>query len=360
MDRVQYRSQLVKTLKSSNETRLLHAGASTQLILAQYISTIKCIREIDPTGVLLSSIAEPIRRYLRNRPDTIRSIVASFVDEESDLMDQDDGNNNDGPIMLDNDDTPDWDDPFWEPEPIDAGVNFRSETRKDLISTLVSIYDSKEVFIEELQVMLAQRLMSLKDYNLEKEIRNVEILKLKFGESTLQACEVMLKDVMDSKRIDQHIKSKIETVIKPIVVSRQFWPEIEGFSFNLTDQMKQHKSKYDEEYAIFKPDKRLHWIPHIGTVSLSIELEDRVVNVEATPFQAAVIDNFTSSSNGKLSLNDLSDKLNVSNEIIEDDGLKFWIKKGILKQVKDENNKVFRILENYEPPSPKSKPRTSL
>lgn len=171
LERVQYKRQLIRKLKSLNESRLLHAGASTNLIITQYISTIKALLIIDPSGVLLSSVAEPIRKYLRERPDTIRSIVANFVDEESDLVD--DGMERDGDshlIMLDNDYVPDWDDPNWEPEPIDAGPNFKSDGRKDLISTLVSIYDSKEVFVEELQVMLAQRLMSLKDYNLEKEV----------------------------------------------------------------------------------------------------------------------------------------------------------------------------------------------
>jgi hypothetical protein len=33
-------------------------------------------------------------------------------------------------------------------------------------------------------------------------------LKVRFGESALQVCEVMLKDMTDSQRIDQHIQSQ--------------------------------------------------------------------------------------------------------------------------------------------------------
>ncbi|TIC68002.1 hypothetical protein E3Q03_01716 [Wallemia mellicola] len=363
LERVQYRSHLVKQLKTLNETRLLHAGASTQLILTQYISTIKCLLIIDPTGVLLASVAEPIRKYLRERPDTIRSIVASFVDEESELVEEGDAQDN-APIVLENDDAPDWEDPNWEPEPIDAGPNFRSDGRKDLISTLVSIYDSKEVFVEELQVMLAQRLMSLKDYNLEKEIRNIEILKLKFGETTLHACEVMLKDVADSKRIDQNIRSQIETVIRPIVVSRQFWPEIEDFSFNLTEQMQTYRKQYEDAYARFKPDKRLHWIPQIGNVSITLDLEDRTLNLDVTPFQATVIDLFAVNgvTGGKMTAQDIEEQLEAPNSVIVQDTLAFWIKKGVLKEEKlrDEDIAVYRVLEHYEATSPKSKPRTML
>lgn len=43
------------------------------------------------------------------------------------------------------------------------------------------------------------------------QLRYLELLKLRFGESHLQFCEVMLKDVADSRRINANIHSKIET-----------------------------------------------------------------------------------------------------------------------------------------------------
>ena len=57
---------------------------------------------------------------------------------------------------------------------------------------LLNIYDSKEVFVKELQVILAERLLSSKDYDVEKEVpptpsprarltlqqtRNIEMIK---------------------------------------------------------------------------------------------------------------------------------------------------------------------------------------
>ena len=48
-----------------NRKRLLHPGADTRLILTQYVSIIKCLRLVDPVGVLLYKVADPIRRYLR-------------------------------------------------------------------------------------------------------------------------------------------------------------------------------------------------------------------------------------------------------------------------------------------------------
>jgi anaphase-promoting complex subunit 2 len=45
--------------------RLLHPGADTLVIIAQYISTIKAFRMLDPPGVLLDKVARPIQRYLK-------------------------------------------------------------------------------------------------------------------------------------------------------------------------------------------------------------------------------------------------------------------------------------------------------
>lgn len=70
---------------------------------------------------------------------------------------------------------------------------------------VVDIYGSKEMFVGEYRNLLADRLLTQLDFSPEKEIRNLELLKLRFGDSVLHNCEVMLKDISDSKRIDAHI-----------------------------------------------------------------------------------------------------------------------------------------------------------
>jgi anaphase-promoting complex subunit 2 len=50
--------------------------------------------------------------------------------------------------------------------------------------------------------------MSAKDYKIEEEMKNVELLKMRFGESALQTCNIIIKDVQDSKRNDGVIHSK--------------------------------------------------------------------------------------------------------------------------------------------------------
>ena len=106
-----------------NKKRLLHPGADTRDIWTQYVSTIRCLRIIDPPGVLLFKVADPIRRYLRERPDTIRCIVASLVGDDSSGDSLVDSNEPPGPLQQAV--AEDYSDPNWEPDPIDAGPGMR-------------------------------------------------------------------------------------------------------------------------------------------------------------------------------------------------------------------------------------------
>ncbi|XP_062161873.1 anaphase-promoting complex subunit 2-like [Alnus glutinosa] len=72
-------SKLVESFISALPYRLLTAGASTNDILHQYVSTIKALRTINPAGVFHEAVGEPIRDYLRGRKDAIKCIVTMLT-----------------------------------------------------------------------------------------------------------------------------------------------------------------------------------------------------------------------------------------------------------------------------------------
>ena len=80
----------------------------------------------------------------------------------------------------------------------------------DIISMLVNIYGSKEVFVNEYRTLLADRILTHYNYDTARELRYLELLKLRFGETQLHSCEVMLKDVADSKRLNTRISEQCE------------------------------------------------------------------------------------------------------------------------------------------------------
>ena len=61
------------------------------------------------------------------------------------------------------------------------------------------------------------------------------------------------------------------------------------------------QSEYAQEFAVFKPDKKLKWLPHLGTVQLEIELEDRKLEVDVPPLEAAFIELFSQKRDFSLS-----------------------------------------------------------
>ncbi|KAJ7736365.1 hypothetical protein DFH07DRAFT_986179 [Mycena maculata] len=199
-----------------NRKCLLHPGADIKLILTQYVA-------IHPNRRPVFKVADPIRRCLRERPDTIRSIVANLVDDDDSgdaLVDENE------PIQpLQQLEADDYNAANGDPEPIDAGPNFRTNKPSDVISMLVSIYNSKDLFVKELQVLLAQRLLAITDVNFEKVEKETD---------------------------------------------------------------------YAKEFSTYKPDKKLRWLPHLGTAHLELQLEYRTTDVP--PLEAAFIELFSDKS----------------------------------------------------------------
>jgi anaphase-promoting complex subunit 2 len=348
--RVDQRADLVQALRQANNKRLLHPGADTKDILTHYVSTIKCLRIVDPPGVLLFKVADPTRRYLRDRPDTIRCIVASLVgDGESgdSLVDDND------PIQpLQQPEMENYSDPEWNPEPIDAGPDFRASKSSDIISTIVSIYDTKDLFIKELQVLLAQRLLAVKDGNFDRERRNVEILKIRFGEAALQVCEVMLRDMTDSRRIDQHVQSQTASSMHPTIISRHFWPTLESSDMVMPGQFQILQEQYAKEFSVFKPDKVLRWLPHLGRVHLQLELEDRTLEADVPPLEAAFIELF--SEKDVWTVDELVLRSGSVNRNAAVKALATWVDMHVLKE---ESEGIFRLLSVAEGPTPGSRPQ---
>ncbi len=80
----------------------------------------------------------------------------------------------------------------------------------DVLNSLVNIYDSVDVFVKEFQLYLSSRLLAIYNYNHETEVAQLEMLKCRFGELTMQSCEIMVKDIEDSRRLDTFVHEKME------------------------------------------------------------------------------------------------------------------------------------------------------
>jgi len=56
------------------------------------------------------------------------------------------------------------------------------------------------------------------------------------------------------------------------------------------------QEQYAKEFSTFKPDKGLRWLPHLGRIYLELELDDRTVEADVPPLEAAFIELFSEKS----------------------------------------------------------------
>lgn len=333
--------------------RLLQPGAATTEILQVYISIIRAFTLLDPKGVLLDRVARPIRRYLRDRDDTVVIVVSSLLADaeettsNSDILPElgEEMQNSTTTTAQEEDDADlDFDDMEWMPDPVDAGPDYKKSKYLDVIGSLISLFETKDIFVKEFQKVLGERLLK-QAQDLEKEIRVLEFLKLRFGEAPLQACEVMLRDIVDSRRLDHVIlveQQKIQghrTAPEPTmharILSHLFWPALHSEDFSLPVEISASQALWATGFEKIKQSRKLTWLNALGQVTIELDLEDRTVTEVVQTWQASVIYAFQNKESGDRrpvtkTVQQLMSSLSMSESFVRN-ALTFWVGKLVLR-----------------------------
>eukprot|EP00743_Colponemidia_sp_Colp-15_P007167 GILK01007736.1.p1 GENE.GILK01007736.1~~GILK01007736.1.p1 ORF type:complete len:769 (+),score=156.85 GILK01007736.1:51-2357(+) len=356
---------LSSSLVNQFQKRLLIPGANTSDIISLYVSTIRVLRNLDPKGILLESVSEPVKDYLRKRKDTIRCIVTSLTDDSNSELFGELGAGS--PSTAEHDDKADLSDDsedegdnadHWEPDPVEADPSKTSRSRKsaDIISMLVNIYGSKELFVNEYRGMLSERLLASTDYETEKEVRNLELLKLRFGEASLHSCEIMVKDIVESRRINTaiHSASKAEhqrtaeallpfNRISATIISKQFWPSLPQEEFKMAPSLSSTLTSYAKKYSELKVPRLIQFVNHLGTVTLELEKEGKTVSFTVSPLHASIISYF--SEQPSWDLESLAKTLEMSSDALRR-RISFWVTKSVLKETRTDTRITYDLILN--------------
>ena len=367
------RTYLTTTFSSAVSYRLLQPGASTTEILQVYVSIIRAFTLLDPKGVLLDRVARPIRRYLRERDDTVSIVVSGLLVDPEDETSAGDAlfelaleMNTSGVSIKDDgrdDGGLDYDDMDWMPDPVDAGPEYKKSKNSDVIGSLISLFESKDVFVKEFQNILGERLLK-KEYEFDREIRVLELLKQRFGEAALQACEVMLRDILDSRRVDTFIHKDKELGLNDEsgpqlhtrILSHLFWPSLHTETFSIPPEVRSLQSRYSTGFEHLKQSRKLTWLDALGQVTVTLELQDRTVTEEVQTWQASVIYAFQPSSPSEAAdssstnpitrtFADLASTLQMADSLLHN-ALTFWIGKLVLKQTATSPIAAYTVLES--------------
>ena len=213
------RLQLTDTFSATLHQRLLHPGRSTLDILQTYISMIRTFHALDASKVLLDRVVHALQLYLCQRDDAIRIVVTGLLsspnttnaDEAKTRLVELAAVLNDASQQQRHhieDDGLDWNDLSWVPDPVDAGVNYKRPKNEDVIGTLIDALGSQDIFIKEFQLIIAERLLSNQP-GFQQEIKVLGLLKKRFGDNALQNCDVMIKDIYDSRRVDTTLRKSL-------------------------------------------------------------------------------------------------------------------------------------------------------
>jgi hypothetical protein len=409
------RARIVTVLVEALRTRLLHPGVATSSILDVFLSSVRAVRIVDTTGVLLALTADPIQSYLRTRHDTIRCIVTSLTEDtdselyaelvrkdgkliekgrkgdDSDdegaggasasaaaapsaseplsvlMVRSNDNSNSSSDDAADMSDAEPQDDkkpslsdvcslfsrrdrtvlsaaspsassssagsvaaaanPFaplqvprakhlWSPPPADVDLTREGSRGNfgDLLALLVNIYGSKEMFVAEYRSMLSERLLAreIGSWEMDTEERVVELLKLRFGEDAMTSAEIMLRDVLDSKRVSTAVAEKHrraiaaaaasngsaaedEAKVESIIISHKYWPVLSRDKVELAQPLVELFERIASGYAELKKPRKLNLLKPIGIVEVEITLpndetgEEEVKTVAGTPPQVSLL-----------------------------------------------------------------------
>eukprot|EP00941_MAST-03F_sp_MAST-3F-sp1_P001257 g1257.t1 len=363
--RTQSHHLVVKELEVIFRQRLLHSGAPTANILLVYIHTVRALHILDPAGVLLNAVSAPLKKYLRSRRDTVGNIVGSLTDDKSPdslyeelrrtatehgLIEQVEGSDDEAVAPGEN----------WEPERVDADTRRKSsqtDSSEDIISRIVSIYGSRgDIFVSEYRLLLAERLLKKIDFDTTGDSETLELLKMRFGESLLHNCTIMLKDIADSKRVCNNLdkkKNKMEKGkensssssgveienVSASIISRHFWPKLQNAnSQNLIyhPTCEAALQEFTETYAEHKKPRKLKWYRTLGVVDIELEFEaGHSRSFQVSPVQATFIAHFGDQESWYPA--ELEEKTGLSKlETLR--ALSFWVNQGVLSRVESANH----------------------
>tara|TARA_R110002003_G_scaffold28_15_gene1633 strand:- start:9706 stop:11877 length:2172 start_codon:yes stop_codon:yes gene_type:complete len=333
--------------------RLLHPGATTTYILNVYISIIRSFHVLEPKGVLLERVARPIRRYLKEREDTARIIISSLLTDLRDDTGLKFSSNSELSYEIasemakpfanfgqDADEELNYGDMNWQPLPQDASPEYKKSKVEDVIWFLLTLWE-REDFINELKNIYGDHLLRCQDPEYEKEIRLLELIKVRLGDDKLQACEVMLRDVLDSKRINASIRAASttapsafqtpdprsrdlqtpegrptyisrprrpgasasdatssvsglapppDTTLNAQILSSFFWPSLRDDTFRVPLEIDQLQKEYESRFERIKGMRKLRWMNALGEGSITLEFDDRTEDFDhLTPWQVSVV-----------------------------------------------------------------------
>eukprot|EP01062_Namystynia_karyoxenos_P058891 TRINITY_DN50346_c0_g1_i1.p1 TRINITY_DN50346_c0_g1~~TRINITY_DN50346_c0_g1_i1.p1 ORF type:complete len:915 (+),score=273.65 TRINITY_DN50346_c0_g1_i1:101-2845(+) len=220
---------------------------------------------------------------------------------------------------------------------------FRWKRRRlDVLRRLVDTFGGRDAVVGHYRELLRERLIGADSFDSEEDLQTLEFLKLRFGDTAMQSCEVMLKDVSDSKRICHTINAQQEGRGGPeftaLVTSKLYWPAMsepasESAPFRPHPVVAAMQKAFLDGYKKFKAPRTLVWLPTLGHARLRIRLRGsgEEIVVRATIVRATVLLHVCDASpRGGMTLEQLGAACGGPQGALQS-AVRFWVGEGLLE-----------------------------
>ncbi|KAI8087471.1 hypothetical protein BDF21DRAFT_414476 [Thamnidium elegans] len=341
---------LQQKLMEELQDRLLHLGASASDILQQYIACIQCLAIIDPSCGIMGPVIEMIESYMkRYRNDAVQGVVELIRDQEEDeffpavqeedvyVFKQSELTNQETPrdTVIIKEDKP-------------AMLRRLQQKSRDSVAMLISMCNSLEDFIKGYSNKLGEVLLLTKNYDTDAEVRKLELLKRHFPAHTFLRCDIMLRDLDISRRLDKsiHENKDVSESLHAIIMSGFYWPggdddsdvddlgeddeeEIGLSSLQSWPEFERSVRAYETEFKKAKASRKLKFVPSMGSVTLELEFKTRKLKLDVCPEAALIIALFKTKEDS-FTRDQIKLQVKISKEKVVEQ-LDFWIKQQVLE-----------------------------
>lgn len=234
----------------------------------------------------------------------------------------------------------------------------------DLLTMLVRIYGSHDLFVDEYRMMLADKLLASINFNTDEEVHNLELLMLRFGETSMRKCEIMVKDIGDSKRISNNIHSAMrnikqsgssldsnsgenDTVVDAAIISHIFWPALQKQPMKHHPRIQAKVDEFSDEYHKYKTPRKLVWFQQLGQVELELDVieengEVSTKEFRCSPIHATLITHFEDNG-GRWSARELSDETGISEDMIRKK-MSYWVNNNVVSFTRSANETIYELV----------------
>ncbi|CBZ30925.1 conserved hypothetical protein [Leishmania mexicana MHOM/GT/2001/U1103] len=304
------KTELVQTVRHLLSSRLHRAGTRTDDILAILINTIHAFCILFPRNEQSSvvfSVTSDTLEHLRRRKDCVPAVVQAVM--------QPGGAMNVAPPPL----TQAASEGLVGSLDFDADAGGKegelhraaSRDRPDVVRVLLTSIP-RRALVDEYQQMLAEQLLQkpMHEFDTTPEEEVLERLRHVFGETALDRCAVMVRDMQMSRRISQQLREQLArsradrlsqsrstaasaTAVSPAasvsVLSMTTWPPLARCSpanggdsgpaaaplkFCPHPALQEEMDALAEAYKRLKDNQRMTWLPSLGRVELVLTQKD--------------------------------------------------------------------------------------